>query len=56
MKSYKVTINGNNIMTTWGENEEDARKEAKRQLSKPGRQQILVKWEAAGSVVELKND
>ncbi len=53
MNMYKVMVNGNKVTTVLAKNENDAKTEAKRQLSKPGRCGILNQWVKGGRVVEV---
>ena len=52
MQKFVVKINSQRIISTWADNKDQARKEAFRQLSKPGRRGILKQWQQAGSVIE----
>ena len=53
MTKYKIMVNGNKVMTVLAKNEDEALVEAKRQLSKPGRYDILNQWVKGGQVVEV---
>ena len=52
MQKYIVKINSGRVMSVFANSEEQARKEAKRQLSKPGRRGILKQWHATGSIIQ----